>query len=672
MQGHAAGRVRLKPKSQQRRRFVSKKVMKKVWKILLLSMIGAAVSGMCVLAEGQKEKEIDIVFTHDLHSHLSPFYLEEDGEEKSVGGFARMMTYLKERREQNEDLLFLDGGDFSMGTLYQTVYESQASELRMLGFLGVDVTTLGNHEFDYRSKGLANMLGAARDSGDSVPPLVVCNVDWKSTLEGANAEDGELLQKAFEEYGVKPYVMLEKGGVKIAVIGVFGKDALACAPTCALSFQDPVQAVKETVAQIQEQEEADMIVCVSHSGTWEKAEKSEDELLAKGVPELDLIISGHTHSILEQPIVHGDTAIVSTGEYGARIGSLRMVQKENGRWSVEDYQLTFLDDSYDGDKETEEKIEELGESIDSEYLSQFGYTKDQVLVHNPWEFAKINGLGEKLQEETLGNLLADSYLYAVNHSDTEDENPAMIAVVPSGCIRDTFRKDEDITVADVFQVLSLGIGPDGVPGYPLISAYFTGKELKTMAEVDASISPMMSTAQLYVSGLSYMVNPNRMIMNRVTDVELKDISGNVQELADDKLYRMVADLYSGQMLGAVTEQSHGILSIVPKDSQGNEIAVEDLEDYIVHVDGQELKAWVCVAKYLESFETEGEESEIPEYYNTTHQRKVIDDDDSLGAILKNPNRIAVAAVSLVLGIVILIVVVIVILVRRRRKKKALK
>lgn len=189
------------------------KKMRKVYRVLAVALISMMVSGMCVLAEEQedtKKQEVNVVFTHDLHSHLESFYLEEEGEEKIVGGFARMMTYLKEKRAQEGELLFLDGGDFSMGTLYQTVYESQASELRMLGFLGVDVSTFGNHEFDYRSQGLANMLEAAADSGDLIPPLAVCNIDWEKTLEGAQAEDGALLQKAFEAYGVKPYIMLEK------------------------------------------------------------------------------------------------------------------------------------------------------------------------------------------------------------------------------------------------------------------------------------------------------------------------------------------------------------------------------------------------------------------------------------------------------------------------------
>lgn len=649
------------------------KIIKKMWNVLLLSLIGIGVSGVTVLAE--ESKEINVVFTHDLHSHLESFYLEEDGKGQNVGGAARIMGYLEEQRQENENLLYLDGGDFSMGTLYQTVYATQAAELRMLGYLGADAATFGNHEFDYRSQGLADMLHRAKDSGDEVPPLVVCNVDWEGTLAAEQAEDGALLQEAFENYGVKPYIVVEKGGVNIAITGVFGKDALACAPTCALTFRDPVEAVKETVEEIKSQENVDMIVCVSHSGTWEEEKKLEDELLAKGVPDLDLIISGHTHSILKEPIIHGDTAVVSAGEYGARVGFLRMVQKEDGRWNLEDYQLTLMDETWKEHEDAGKKVEELGLTIDSEYLSGFGYTREQILVHNPWEFTEINGLGEKLQEETLGNLLADSYLYMVNSNDTGDENPAVVAVVPSGCIRDTFHKDKDITVSDAFQVLSLGIGPDGVPGYPLISAYFTGEELKTMAEVDASISPMMSTAQLYSSGLTYTINPSRMMMNRVTEVELQDMSGKVQELEDDKLYRMVADLYSGQMLGAVTDQSHGILSIVPKDAQGNEIPMDRMEDHIVYINGKELKAWVCVAEYLDSFEKNGGDSEIPEYYSTVQNRKVIRDDSSIGAVLSNPNKIAVAVFCIGAGVVILLVLLTVLIVRsikkRRRKRDSL-
>ena len=107
-------------------------------------------------------KTLDILFSHDTHSHLNTFTTVVEDEETDIGGFARANTLIKAQRAKDPDTLVIDGGDFSMGTLIQTVFETQAAELRMLGYMGYDVTTFGNHEFDYRSKGLANMLTSAR------------------------------------------------------------------------------------------------------------------------------------------------------------------------------------------------------------------------------------------------------------------------------------------------------------------------------------------------------------------------------------------------------------------------------------------------------------------------------------------------------------------------------
>ena len=137
-----------------------------------------------------------------------------------------------------------------MGTLIQVLYEEEASEIRMLGELGMDVTTFGNHEFDYKASGLANMLNNAVASGDSVPPIVVCNIDWTSMEKKGLTDDQKILKDAFEHYGVTDYIVVEKNGVKIAITGVFGKDSLDCVPNCQIEFKDPVKATKETVKQI--------------------------------------------------------------------------------------------------------------------------------------------------------------------------------------------------------------------------------------------------------------------------------------------------------------------------------------------------------------------------------------------------------------------------------------
>ena len=213
---------------------------------------------------------------------------------------------------------------------------------------------------------------------------------------------------------------------------------------------------------------------------------------------------------------------------------------------------------------------------------------------------------------------------------------------------------------------SLGIGADGVPGYPLISVYLTGKELKTAAEIDASVSDFMTTARLYSSGLNFTYNPNRMILNKVTDVYLDDGTQRI-EIKDDKLYRVVADLYSGQMLSAVTDMSYGLLSLVPKYADGTPI--EDFEDVIITENGKELKAWDAIARYMESFEdTDGDGiANVPEYYSTTHYRKQVDDSRNIVDLVKNPNKFTAIIVG-VIAVLILLVIFIILLIKKIVKK----
>ena len=565
----------------------------------------------------------------------------------------------------------LDGGDFSMGTLIQTVYDTEAAELRMLGYLGYDVTTFGNHEFDYRSSGLANMLTAAANSKETVPEIVVCNVDWDAMEKDGLSDGQKQIREAFETYGVKDYVMVQKGDVKIAVVGVFGKDALECAPTCELSFKDPVEAVKQTVEEIRKNEDADMIACVSHGGTWEDESKSEDELLAKAVPDLDLIISGHTHSELTEAIQHGNTYIVSCGEYGRNLGSLSMTQKQDGRWDLTSYDLIPVSEDIEPDEATQKRIDELMDKVDTNYLADFGYTRKEVLAQNDVEFNSLEEMGTKHEELNLGDIMSDAYVYAVENSEYYDGDPVDVAVVPSGTVRDTYTKG-DITVEDVYNSFSLGIGKDGVAGYPLINAYLTGKELKLAAEVDASVSDFMTTARLYCSGLNFTYNPHRMILNKVTDCYLTRADGGRIEIQDDKLYHVVTDLYTGQMLGSVMKMSYGLLSLEPKDKDGKPI--ENLEDQAIMEGDRELKAWDAIARYMQSFDdTDGDGiANVPEYYASLHDRKVVDDSRNIINLIKNPNKFAVMIVLICLIILVIFILVIVLIrkiVRKIRKKK---
>ncbi len=586
---------------------------------------------------------ITIVFSHDMHSHLEKF--------------PKIRTVVKQEKQNNDATFVLDGGDFSMGTPYQTIFKEEAAELRMMGAVGYDATTLGNHEFDYRSAGLTQMLKTAESSGDRVPHLVAANIDWEKTLSDEEMrKDGEALRAAMEDYGAEEYVVIERGGVKIAVFGLFGKEADDYAPESGTCFRDPVEAAKDVVDDIQSHEKVDLIVCLSHSGTnADDPEKSEDEILARQVDGIDLIISGHTHTELSEPIVRGDTVIASAGQYNDNLGTLTFTYQD-GEYKLDQYRLISLDKSVQDDPSAKDKVEQFRELVDEEYFSAFDYSWDQVLADNQVEFTSIDDFASEQGEDPLGSLIADSYRYGVKQAEGSEYEQVDVAIAPAGVIRGSFDKGE-ITVGDAFNALSLGTGKDGEPGYPLVSVYLTGAELKLAAEIDISISELMQPARLYFSGLNYTYNPHRLILNRAYDIVLDRGDGETEPLKNDKLYRVVADLYSAQMLGTVNSLSYGLLSVEPKDKEGN--VIENFEDYIIYDrQGGELKEWYALASYIDSFDG----NQVSERYGKPEGRKILRDSWNIIDLVKKPNKffwMITAAVALVLSLIALIVILIV-------------
>lgn len=630
--------------------------MKKIISLLFVLILMFSLTVPAMAAE--EAEQVTVLFTHDMHSHLLP---ANDETGTSYGGYARLKTVIDAQKAIAPDAILIDGGDFSMGSLFQTVFATDAAELRVMGAMGYDVTTFGNHEYDYRASGLASMLNAALDSGEALPKIVEAN--YKPPVEGAEGydEDARAVWEAFERYGVQDYVVIERGGVNFAVFGIMGFDSDSCAPMSGMILQDSIETAKQVVAQIEaEVAEPRVVIALSHSGLWEDPEKSEDELLAAGVDGIDLIVSGHTHTTLEKPIQVNDTYIVSCGEYSKNLGVVNMELTAEGA-VLTDYQLIPVNDTVAEDAEIHAKVEEYKGLVESSYLSQFddwGY--DTVLAYNPYEFGSQKSLNEH-KESSLGNLIADSYIYAVKQAEGDAYEPVDFAVTANGVIRESLAQG-DITVEAAFNVESLGIGADGVPGYPLLSVYLTGKDLKNAFEVDASVVPLMSSAQLYFSGASFTFNPNRMIFNKVTDCVLVREDGTREEIKDDELYRVVTGLYCGQMLGLVNSQSYGILEVTPRDENGEPIT--DLESRIIHnADGKEVKEWYAVASYLEAMGT------VSEDYGDVQGRKIIDNSKNPVALLKNANWVTMVVLAVVLVVILLVVLIVRAVVRKTKKNK---
>ena len=239
--------------------------------------------------------------------------------------------------------------------------------------------------------------------------------------------------------------------------------------------------------------------------------------------------------------------------------------------------------------------------------------------------------------------------------------PVDFAVVAAGVIRESFSAGE-ITTSDVFNVSSLGSGADGTPGYPLISVWVTGRELRDAFEVDASVTGLMPAAQIYGSGMTWTWNPYRIILNRVNDYAQVLPDGTTVPLEDDKLYRVVTGLYTGQMLGTVNDQSFGILTITPKDAQGN--PVTNFEDQIIYTpNGSELKEWYALATYLQSMGT------VDQRYAAPEGRKVEEASLNPVSLLKGLNLVGWVALVVCLVVLALIVFIVYRIATRGRRRR---
>lgn len=611
--------------------------------------------GIPMTAMAESDEEITILFTHDTHDYLYPTTTFENGKLIEHGGAARLKTLLNQYMD--EKTIYVDGGDFAMGTLYQSAYTTDAYELRNLGMSGCAVTTLGNHEFDYGVLGLAQMLRAAMNSGDDLPQIVQSNIDFSGELTKEQQE----LKSVMDDYGVKEYTTLMCGGYKIGIFGLAGIDCIECIQAD-INCIDYIEAAKNTVASLKK-EGCDVIVALSHSGTEGDGANGEDIDLAKKVDGIDLIISAHSHSIYTEPVTVGDTVLVSCGEYFKYLGKISFTMK-SGKLSINDYRLIPIDSTVEEDPETAARIESYKYDINENYLAKEGVKFDDVICHSNFNLISLTEMYDTHQEYTMGNIIADSYLYEARRNGINDIDVALVGL---GTIRSSI-KEGDITVADAFEICSLGVGADGSAGHPITTAYITGKELKLLTELDASLGSMVNSIKMSYSGLEYTFNTKRILLDRVTSVHLVRPDGTKEEIEDKKLYKVACNMYAANMLGMLNGLTKGILSITPKYKDGT--TIEDFYTVTLrNKSGDEIKEWVALKNYLMSFDKGASGvPELPEYYENPLGRKV---KTSIGgwARISHPGTACKIVPTAIIILFVLIVLIIFLIVRRSKRKK---
>lgn len=251
------------------------------------------------LAACTPQDHLTILHTNDTHSQVEP-------RANNQGGYARRMGLIKEERKADKYLLLVDAGDFCQGTPYFNYFHGRV-ELDAMNRMGYDAATLGNHEFDNGLDTLATVLKTANF------PIVCANYDFSGTV----------LEKV-----VKPYTIVHKGELKI---GIFG---LGCQPKGIISdknfapavYLEPYPVAQEMADTLRAQK-CDIVVCLSHMGTYGKAEEDVcDVQLAKRTRGIDVIIGGHTHKLYDNLRIanlDGDSIpVCQMGKSGAYLGKV--------------------------------------------------------------------------------------------------------------------------------------------------------------------------------------------------------------------------------------------------------------------------------------------------------------------------------------------------------------
>lgn len=598
---------------------------------------------------------VTILFTHDLHSHLLPA-AAEGGE---YGGYARLMTLIRQQKERYPHAVLVDGGDFSMGSLFQTAYTTSALELRAMGAMGYDATTFGNHDYDYLPSGLAQMLNAAVASGDPLPAIVECNYLPVPAGEEGYDEDAALVWEALENYGVEDYILLERGGVYFAIFGVFGVDADACAPNSKQVHYDAKETAQRVVdaaiAECRETYDAEpVVIALSHTGTWDG--KGEDYELAEAVNGIDVLVSAHTHTHLAQPIEVNGTYIVSASNYGRYLGVVHMDHSPDGETKLTGYELIPVDETVEADPQMAAQIEAYKREVEEMYLSDYGVGFDQVLTNNPYAFETTQEIFNIQMDAALGNVISDAYLWAAEKTLGRDVD---MAVTVSGIIRETIPTGQ-VSVSDIFNIASLGVGTEG----ELVEIYLTGVDLKNLLEMDASVQPLLHGAQIFGSGMEYSFNTSRMLFNKVDYARLVKDEGLV-EIQDDQLYLLVAGLYASQLLGSVEKSSFGLISITPRDAQGNPLELAELRNHVIRDEnGVPLKEWYAISAYLQEMG-----GEMDAAYAQPDGRKVVYSSLNPVKLLRNANKFTYILLAVILLLVLTVVWITKAVIRRRNRKK---
>ena len=648
-----------------------------------------AICASAAACSGGSSRTLVLIHTNDEHSHIIGSAPETDdfppsqtaGTGAIKGGASRRATVFAAERARATAMgaasLTVSAGDNLIGSLSHLTTLSASPDYRIMKLLGYDVTTLGNHEFDFGPANLATAIQLAV-ANEGMVPTVASNIRIPAKVASLAAlfdESGKDATKPIH----RTLVVTSSNGLRVGFLGIVGQDASAKAPAktpvtfslaacCDEGNRPAVMAqifadLQPLVDSLRRDDKVDLVVLLSHAGVdLQNLPNGEDYQIAKNVKGIDVIVSGHTHSVFPATLVMNDATqrqvlIQQAGVYGQYVGRIQLTvdDKKNVSFDLTKSALLPVDDTIVGSDPRIDgfmgKVVTGLESVkvippSSPQLSFLEYTLSQAELQPVHDDPNVSGdlyfrtegktafdiPGGIPYKESQGQILAaDAELWAV---ETMTGKKADVAVFAQGALRGSLLKGKtgNLTFADIFSAVSIGGSPvNGTPGYPLCRFVLALAEIKGAFDLVTA-----NLAQTSVSNSDYFLVPAGMKVEfdlsrpafdtskdaldprngRVTRISLASShAGAVYEAYDQVIYDATHLDVSGHpdpFFGGTGAALHpyvvvanlyvATLSYVGgvklKDPADGTVFATPAASIIHRADGSEIKDWEALAGYI--------------------------------------------------------------------------
>ena len=463
--------------------------------------------------------------TNDTHAHID--------------NVAKRVTAVNAVRKEKPNAVLVDAGDVFSGTLYFSQYKGQA-DLEFMNMMQYDMMTFGNHEFD---------LGGGKDGNTALAdfvkkadfPFISANVDFSKDAAMSGLQNNTITTNP-EDGQVYNAIIKEIDGEKVGFFGLTTEETADIASPGGATFNDYIESAEQTVASLEEQG-VDKIVAVTHIGYNDNALYDNDLTLAAEVDGIDLIVGGHDHTKLTEPVVvtkdaagneKDPTVIVQAYQYSDFLGTVDVEFDENG--VVIGYAGELIDVSkQEANAEAAELLKKYSSTIENLKNEETGATAEKELT-NPRisDEGNTEQVSVRKNETELGNLIADGMIWAAKQ---KDEN-VVIAMQNAGGIRSSINAGP-ITVGEVLTVLPFG--------NTLATMELTGAEIIEALEHSVSAYPKESGGFLHISGMKYTFDSSKEAGSRVQSVQVQDgANGSYTDLVESKTYTVATNYFTAK------------------------------------------------------------------------------------------------------------------------------